>query len=85
MLTFGLKGGYAARTAFVQTLELFSHVANVGDMRSLVIHPASTNHKHFTDEQRTAAGAGPDVVRLPVGIESIADILADLEQALVRS
>ena len=85
VLTFGLKGGYAAGVAFVESLELFSHLANIGDTRSLVIHPASTTHKQLSDEQKVTAGAGPDVVRLSVGIESIEDIIADLAQALART
>jgi len=82
VFTFGLKGGYEAGIALVAKLGLFSHLANIGDVRSLVIHPASTTHRQLTDEQRKAAGAGPDVVRLSVGIEDVADIIADLEQAL---
>ncbi len=82
VMTFGLKGGYDAGVAFVQNLNLFSHLANIGDTRSLVIHPASTTHRQLTDEQKIAAGAGPEVVRLSVGLESIEDILADLDQAL---
>ena len=82
VFTFGLKGGYQAGVDFVARLTLFSHLANIGDTRSLVIHPASTTHRQLTDEQRIAAGAGPDVVRLSVGIEDQADIIADLEQAL---
>ncbi len=66
----------------VANLKLFSHLANIGDTRSLVIHPASTTHRQLTDEQRIAAGAGPDVVRLSIGLEDKADIIADLEQAL---
>ena len=85
VLTFGLKGGYDAGVVFVEALELFSHLANIGDTRSLVIHPASTTHKQLTEEQRATAGAGADVVRLSVGIESIEDILADLEQALAKT
>ena len=85
VLTFGLKGGYAAGVAFVEGLELFSHLANIGDTRSLVIHPASTTHKQLSDEQQVAAGAGPETVRLSVGIESIEDIIADLDQALGRT
>ena len=84
VFTFGLKGGYEAGIAFVSGLKLFSHLANIGDTRSLVIHPASTTHRQLTDEQRIAAGAGPDVVRLSVGIEDKADIIADLEQALAE-
>jgi O-acetylhomoserine (thiol)-lyase len=84
VFTFGLKGGYEAGVAFVDALRLFSHLANIGDTRSLVIHPASTTHRQLTDEQRTAAGAGPDVVRLSIGIEDKDDIIADLEQALAQ-
>jgi O-acetylhomoserine (thiol)-lyase len=68
----------------VSSLKLFSHLANIGDVRSLVIHPASTTHRQLTDEQRIAAGAGPDVVRLSVGIEDIDDIISDLEQGLAQ-
>jgi O-acetylhomoserine (thiol)-lyase len=82
VFTFGLKGGYEAGLALVKNLKLFSHLANVGDTRSLVIHPASTTHRQLTDEQRTIAGAGPEIVRLSVGIEDVADIIADLDQAL---
>jgi O-acetylhomoserine (thiol)-lyase len=82
VLTFGLKGGYEAGVKLVSSLKLFSHLANIGDTRSLVIHPASTTHRQLTDEQRIAAGAGPDVVRLSVGIEDQADIIADLEHGL---
>ena len=82
VFTFGLKGGYEAGVRLVSNLKLFSHLANIGDTRSLVIHPASTTHRQLTDEQRTAAGAGPEVVRLSVGIEDPADLIADLDQAL---
>ena len=82
VFTFGLKGGYDAGVALVSNLQLFSHLANVGDTRSLVIHPASTTHRQLTDEQKIVAGAGPDVVRLSIGIEDKADIMADLDQAL---
>ena len=82
VFTFGLKGGYEAGVKLVAGLKLFSHLANIGDTRSLVIHPASTTHRQLTDEQKKAAGAGPDVVRLSIGIEDKADIIADLEQAL---
>lgn len=84
VFTFGLKGGYEAGVKLVSGLNLFSHLANIGDTRSLVIHPASTTHRQLTDEQRIAAGAGPDVVRLSVGIEDKADIIADLQQALAQ-
>jgi len=82
VLTFGLKGGYEAGVKFVNGLKLFSHLANIGDVRSLAIHPASTTHSQLPDADKVAAGAGPDVVRLSVGIEDLADITADLDQAL---
>ncbi|WP_284758736.1 O-acetylhomoserine aminocarboxypropyltransferase [Agrobacterium sp. fls2-241-TYG-188a] len=84
VFTFGVKGGYAAGKTLVEGLQLFSHLANIGDTRSLVIHPASTTHAQLTPEQQTAAGAGPDVVRLSIGIEDVKDIIADLEQSLAK-
>jgi len=84
VFTFGLKGGYEAGVKLVESVELFSHLANIGDTRSLIIHPASTTHRQLKDEQRAAAGAGDDVVRLSVGLEDKADIIADLDQALAR-
>ncbi|MBI1385525.1 MAG: O-acetylhomoserine aminocarboxypropyltransferase [Rhizobiales bacterium] len=80
--TFGVKGGYQAGVGVVSNVKLFSHLANLGDVRSLIIHPASTTHRQLSDEQRTAAGAGSDVIRISVGIEDVADIIADLDQAL---
>ncbi len=85
VFTFGLKDGYEAGKRFVEGLEMVSHLANIGDTRSLVIHPASTTHRQLTAEQQTAAGAGPEVVRLSVGIEDAADIIADLEQSLAKA
>ena len=85
VFTFGLKGGYEAGVKLVSNVKLFSHLANIGDMRSLIIHPASTTHRQLTDEQRKAAGAGDDVVRLSIGLEESADIIADLEQALAQA
>ncbi len=82
LFTIKLKGGYDACVKFVDSLELFSHVANLGDARSLVIHSASTTHRQLTPEQQEAAGVGADVVRLSVGIEDAADLMADLDQAL---
>jgi O-acetylhomoserine (thiol)-lyase len=82
VFTFGVKGGMEAGMNLVSNVKLFSHLANVGDTRSLIIHPASTTHSQLTTEQQIKAGAGPDVVRLSVGIESVEDIIADLEQAL---
>ncbi|MDH3667774.1 MAG: aminotransferase class I/II-fold pyridoxal phosphate-dependent enzyme [Paracoccaceae bacterium] len=85
LFTFRLKGGYNACVKFVDALELFSHVANLGDARSLVIHSASTTHRQLTDEQRKLAGADSDVVRLSIGIEDPDDLIADLEQALKQA
>jgi O-acetylhomoserine (thiol)-lyase len=82
VFTFGLKGGYDQGVKLVANVKLFSHLANIGDTRSLIIHPASTTHSQLTSEQRAAAGAGDDVVRLSVGLEDAADIIADLDQAL---
>ncbi len=82
VFTFGLKGGYEAGIKLVNSVTLFSHLANIGDTRSLIIHPASTTHRQLSDEDRAKAGAGNDVVRLSIGIEDAADIIADLEQAM---
>ena len=82
LFTVQLKGGYEACVKFVDALKLFSHVANLGDARSLVIHSASTTHSQLTKDQLIAAGAAPDVVRLSIGIESAGDLIADLDQAL---
>ncbi len=85
VFTFGVKGGYDAGVRLVETVRLFSHLANIGDTRSLILHPASTTHRQLTDEQRLAAGAGPDVIRLSIGLETAADLIADLDQALAGS
>ena len=82
VFTFGVKGGYDAGVKLVQGVELFSHLANIGDTRSLIIHPASTTHSQLEGDALVAAGAGPDVVRISVGIEHVDDIIADLEKAL---
>jgi O-acetylhomoserine (thiol)-lyase len=82
VFTFGVKGGYEAGIKLVESVNLFSHLANIGDTRSLILHPASTTHRQLTDEQRLAAGAGPDVIRLSIGLETAADLIADLDQAL---
>jgi O-acetylhomoserine (thiol)-lyase len=82
VFTFGVKGGYAAGTSLVESVKLFSHLANIGDTRSLILHPASTTHRQLSDEQREAAGAGPDVVRLSIGLESADDLIRDLDEAL---
>jgi O-acetylhomoserine (thiol)-lyase len=85
VLTFGVEGGSEAGVKLVSSVELFSHLANIGDTRSLIIHPWSTTHSQLTEEQRQIAGAGPDVVRLSVGIEDVNDIIADLEQGLAKT
>ncbi len=85
VFTFGVKGGYEAGIRLVENVQLFSHLANIGDTRSLILHPASTTHRQLTDEQREAAGAGPDVVRLSIGLESADDLIRDLDQALAAA
>ena len=82
VFTFGVKGGYEAGIKLVEGVQLFSHLANIGDTRSLILHPASTTHRQLTEEQRISAGAGPDVIRLSVGLETAADLIQDLDQAL---
>ena len=82
VLSFGLAGGAATGAKFIDSLSLFSHLANVGDVRSLAIHPATTTHSQLTVEEQAASGVSPEMVRLSVGIESIADILADLDAGL---
>lgn len=82
VFTFGIKGGFEAGVKCVQNCELLSHLANIGDTRSLILHPASTTHRQLTDEQRRAAGAGDDVIRLSIGLETVEDIIADLDRAL---
>ncbi len=85
LFTFALKGGYDACVKLVNSVELFSHVANLGDARSLIIHSASTTHRQLTPEQQTAAGADPNMVRLSIGIEDPADLIRDLDQALAKA
>ncbi len=82
VLGFGIKGGRDAGRTFIDNLKLFSHLANVGDARSLAIHPASTTHQQLNDAEQIASGVTPDYIRLAVGIENIDDILWDLDQAL---
>jgi O-acetylhomoserine (thiol)-lyase len=82
VFTFGVKGGYEAGIRLVEAVRLFSHLANIGDTRSLILHPASTTHRQLSDEQRLAAGAGPDVVRVSVGLETAEDLIRDLDEAL---
>jgi O-acetylhomoserine (thiol)-lyase len=85
VFTFGVKGGYDAGIKLVEAVEIFSHLANIGDTRSLIIHPASTTHRQLSPEQLAAAGAGPDVVRLSIGLENVEDIIRDLDQALAKT
>ena len=85
VFTFGVKGGYDAGIKVVEAVNLFSHLANVGDTRSLIIHPASTTPRQLNEEQQIAAGAGPDVIRLSIGLETIEDIISDLDQALSKT
>jgi O-acetylhomoserine (thiol)-lyase len=85
ILTFGIKGGRDAGQAFISNLELFSHLANIGDAKSLAIHPATTTHSQLNDEELASAGVTPDLVRLSVGIENADDLIKDLEQALAKA
>ena len=82
VLTFGLKGGLEAGVKFIENIQFMSHLANIGDAKTLVIHPASTTHRQLSEEQQVTAGVGPDLVRMSIGIEHISDILWDIDQAL---
>jgi O-acetylhomoserine (thiol)-lyase len=82
VFSFGVRGGRAAGAAFIERLELVSHLANIGDAKTLVIHPASTTHQQLSDAQLTAAGIGPDLIRLSVGLEDLDDLMWDIDQAL---
>ncbi len=85
LVAFGIEGGRDAGRKFIESLELFSHLANIGDAKSLAIHPATTTHSQLNDDELTSAGVSPDMVRLSIGIESIGDILADIDQALTKA
>ena len=85
IFTFGIKGGRAAGERFIESVQLASHLANVGDAKTLVIHPASTTHRQLSEEQQIAAGVTPDMIRLSIGLESVDDILWDLDQALANA
>jgi O-acetylhomoserine (thiol)-lyase len=85
LFTFGVKGGHAVAARVVENAKLFSHVANIGDTRSLIIHPASTTHSELTEQQKINAGALPEAIRVSIGIENIEDIIADLDQALAKA
>ena len=85
VFTFGLKGGYESGRKLVEKVNIISHLANVGDTRSLILHPASTTHRQLTAEQLSRAGAGPEVVRLSIGLETPSDIIQDLDQGLIET
>ena len=85
MVVFGIRGGKEAGSRFIEALKLFSHLANVGDAKSLAIHPATTTHSQLTEEQQRAAGVTPDLIRLSVGLENLDDLLEDLDQALAKA
>jgi O-acetylhomoserine (thiol)-lyase len=82
LVTFGIKGGFDAGKKFINSVQLFSLLANIGDAKSLVIHPASTTHQQLSDSEQRGTGVTPEMVRLSVGIEDVRDIIADLENAL---
>jgi O-acetylhomoserine (thiol)-lyase len=85
IFSFGIKGGMAAGIRFIESLQFLSHLANVGDAKTLVIHPASTTHRQLSEEQQIAAGVGPDMIRLSIGLETLDDILWDIDQALATA
>ena len=85
VFAFGVRGGRAAGERFINSVQLASHLANIGDVRTLVIHPGSTTHRQLTDDQLRAAGVGPELVRISVGIEDVDDIIWDLDQALTQA
>ena len=85
VMSFGIKGGQAAGVKFIENVQFLSHLANVGDAKTLVIHPASTTHRQLSEDQQIAAGVGPDMIRISVGLETCEDILWDLDQALAKS
>jgi O-acetylhomoserine (thiol)-lyase len=85
VMTFGIRGGAAAGERFIDSVQFLSHLANIGDAKSLLIHPASTTHRQLSEDDQRKAGVSPDMVRLSVGLESVDDILWDLEQALAKS
>ena len=85
VLTFGIHGGESAGTNFIENVQFLSHLANVGDAKTLVIHPASTTHRQLDKDQQLAAGVDPDMIRISVGLETLDDILWDIDQALEKS
>jgi len=85
ILTFGIRGGRDAGQAVISNLDLFSHLANIGDAKSLAIHPATTTHSQLNDEELSLAGVRPETVRLSVGIENVEDLISDLDQAIAKA
>jgi O-acetylhomoserine (thiol)-lyase len=85
LLSFGVEGGFAAGIRFIEAAQLMSHLANIGDTRTLVIHPASTTHRQLDEAQQQAAGVGHDMVRISVGLEHVDDLLWDIDQALAAT
>ena len=85
VLTFGVKGGLTSGQKFIESAEFLSHLVNIGDAKTLIAHPASTTHRQMSEEEQVAAGVGPDMIRMSVGLETIDDILWDIDQALVHS
>jgi O-acetylhomoserine (thiol)-lyase len=85
ILTFGVKGGAKAGEKFIEAVQFLSHLANVGDAKTLVIHPASTTHRQLSEEEQRSAGVTPEMVRLSIGLETLDDIVWDIDQALERS
>ncbi|TXG83606.1 MAG: O-acetylhomoserine aminocarboxypropyltransferase/cysteine synthase, partial [Thermomicrobiales bacterium] len=84
MLVFAVRGGFEAGRKLIENVKLFSHLANIGDSKSLIIHPASTTHSQLTEEEQATTGVSPDYVRLSIGLETVSDIIADLDQALAK-
>jgi O-acetylhomoserine (thiol)-lyase len=85
IIGFGIKGGAEAGKTFINSLQLISHLANIGDAKTLAIHPATTTHQQLSEEERLATGVTPDFIRLSVGLEHVEDIIADIEQALAKA
>ncbi len=85
VFAFGIKGGREAGKEFIENLQIFSHLANVGDARSLVIHPASTTHQQLSDEELEKCGVGPELIRLSIGLETAEDLIWDLDKALLAT
>ena len=85
VVVFGIKGGYESAVKFIDNLSLISHLANVGDAKTLALHPSSTSHSQLSEEERQAAGLSPDLIRLSIGIENVNDIIEDIESAVEKA